>query len=133
MIFVIKYYLELNPDLNKNSTEYELKNHYLKYGIKEKRYYRYKDKLPYDFNWIEYLNLNYDLVGNIKDEKQAIIHYVKHGINENRIYKYKLNNNIKYDYKYYKNNDEFNEFNVSVIVPNFNNSKYIIKRLESIL
>jgi hypothetical protein len=43
-------------------------------------------KLPSDFNWIKYLELNKDM-NIIHNEKNAIKHYLTYGINEKRIYK----------------------------------------------
>ena len=46
-------------------------------------------KLPSDFNWKRYVDLNKD-IGHIKNENDAVTHYLNHGINENRVYKYKI-------------------------------------------
>ena len=46
-------------------------------------------KLPSDFNWKRYVDLNKD-IGHIKNKNDAITHYLNHGINENRVYKYKI-------------------------------------------
>ena len=48
-----------------------------------------KKKLPSDFNWKRYVDLNKD-IGHIKNENDAVTHYLNHGINENRVYKYKI-------------------------------------------
>ena len=53
-----KTYLELNTDVKQDTeTKVGAINHYLKYGVKEKRIYS-KEKLPSDFDWKEYLKLN---------------------------------------------------------------------------
>ena len=45
-----------------------------------------KTKLPIDFNWKEYVNINCD-IKNIKEEEEAIKHYLEYGIKEKRKYK----------------------------------------------
>jgi len=80
-------YSLLNPDLNTYNEIY-LKKHYLIYGIKEGRKYRFIDeRLPEDFHWIEYVKTNIDLLKYVKTEDHAIEHYLTEGINEKRFYK----------------------------------------------
>jgi len=103
--FDSKKYLDNYPDLIQNgiNTKDKAFDHYMKYGRIEKRiFYKYHDNLiPTDFNWLDYINLNRDLI-NITNENDAIYHYLNHGIKENRIYNYPENFNwIKY-ITYYK-------------------------------
>ena len=96
--------------------------------------------LPLDFNWRTYLKLNNDLKDF--DKRKAIEHYLRHGVHEKRKYKYEnfvTNNNLNiypaYTSSYYKNifyeNIPIN-FDLTVIIINYNNSKYLIKRLDSV-
>ena len=85
--FCWKTYLDLNNDLlnagihNKNIT----KTHYLNWGIKEGRKYKYD--LPDDFNWETYLKLNQDLLeAGIHKKQLAKKHYFYYGKNEGRLY-----------------------------------------------
>jgi len=94
--FKWKIYLELNSDV-KISYKDDAINHYINYGIKENRPYKYE--LPDDFNWKSYLFLNTDLSKNI-NENEAISHYMKFGIKENR--KYKENGKIPWDFNWKK-------------------------------
>jgi hypothetical protein len=75
-------YKNLNSDLVHLNNE-ELINHYINYGINEKRIY--KSKLPKDFDAKKYKKLNPDLVH--LNKKELIEHYLNYGINEKRIYK----------------------------------------------
>jgi len=75
-------YKNLNVDL-KNLSEKELKNHYLKFGLNEKRLY--KNTLPDDFNCKDYKKLNIDLKDLSEEELKN--HYLKFGLNEERLYK----------------------------------------------
>ena len=78
-------YLSLNPDIVACGirTEQQAKNHYLYYGIKEKR--KYKND---DFNWEGYLSVNTDLPqAGITTEQQAKDHYLMLGRKEGRSYK----------------------------------------------
>ena len=98
-------YKRLNYDLN-NLNVKELINHYLRFGIDEKR--KYKIDLPLDFNPNIYKELNVDLV-NMSDEDLKT-HYIKYGFIENRRYmvskKYyffaELNANFENDYQNYE-------------------------------
>jgi glycosyltransferase involved in cell wall biosynthesis len=128
--FVWGEYVEINKDLNFNNETDTIK-HYLEYGIGENRSYKQDEKvqLPTNFIWYNYLDLNPDLV--INNKKDAINHYLNYGIIENRAY-FKCVQEILYDTKYYIKNTNFVYPNVSVIIPNYNNSKYLLKRLESI-
>lgn len=79
-----KTYIRLNNDLNDHNNKRDAINHYLNYGINEKR--QYKVKLPNDFNWEEYIALNSDLI-EVTNETEAINHYRKYGFFQNRNYK----------------------------------------------
>jgi hypothetical protein len=57
--------------------------HYLQHGIKENRIYKF-DNLPNDFNYINYIKINHDLIGY--SQLQATSHYLQHGIKEKRKY-----------------------------------------------
>jgi hypothetical protein len=96
-----KTYLLLNPDLNQDSNEEELKNHYLNHGINENR--KYKIKIPNHFNWKKYLQLNPDL-SKYCTEKEAIDHYLNSGFFQNRIYE---DNDCKLNIINYTNNEIF--------------------------
>jgi hypothetical protein len=78
--FNIKIYRSIYKDLEKLDDN-QLKNHYLNYGIKEKRIY----KLPEDFDPSIYKAIYNDLV-NLDDNKLKS-HYLNYGIKEKRIYK----------------------------------------------
>ena len=58
------------------------KKHYTLWGKSEER--QYKFNLPSNFNWIDYISNNSDLVG--LNELDAKIHYLSFGINEKRKY-----------------------------------------------
>ena len=90
--FNIELYKLLNEDL-KDMNNNELKLHYLKYGIKEGR--KYKFELPKDFDIENYKLLNNDLKNMSKIELK--LHYMNYGIYENRSYKLldTINKNIK--------------------------------------
>jgi len=76
-----KKYLEINKDLPRNFSSLEAKNHFLNYGMKENRIYKFQ--LPDDFNWINYLKLNTDLPKNY-GEIECKEHFTKFGKLENR-------------------------------------------------
>jgi GR25 family glycosyltransferase involved in LPS biosynthesis len=82
----------------------ELENHYINYGINERR--SYKINLPNDFNCSNYKKLNNDLV-NMNDEELEN-HYINYGYYEK--YNYKINLSTNFDVKTYKklNNDLVN-------------------------
>jgi hypothetical protein len=81
-----KKYLELNKDLCCNNRS-DAKRHYLEYGIKENRLYKFDiSKIPIDFEWKEYIRLNKDLK-DIDNKKGALLHYLTYGIKEKRAYK----------------------------------------------
>ena len=100
-------YKYLNKDLE-NLNELECKEHYLKFGIKELR--EYKFKIPIDFNYLEYKYLNKDL-GNL-NELKCKEHYLKFGIKELREYKFKIPFDFNYiEYKYLnKDLEDLDEF-----------------------
>jgi len=82
-----KFYLEINKDLKCRNKE-EAIEHYIKYGINEKRIYKkglIADEIPDDFDWKSYVEINKDL--KCRNKKEAIDHYIKYGINEKRVYK----------------------------------------------
>jgi hypothetical protein len=96
-------YKNINSDLiNLNNEELEL--HYLNFGIKENRIYKYIS--PHNFNPTIYKNLNNDLYNLTDDELK--IHYMKYGINENRIYNYILPHNFNPTIYKNLNNDLYN-------------------------
>ena len=109
-------YKKLNKDLQHFNDE-EAIEHYLIYGINEKRDYKKKEKkniiildngLPSDFDTTLYKKINKDLQ-HFNDE-EAINHYLIYGINEKR--KYLVNNdsdseNSEDSY----NNDDSEDFN----------------------
>ena len=80
-------YRNLHEDL-KDYDEFSLKKHYLLYGKTENRSYKPLNKnAPDDFNWMEYLRMNIDILNCFNDEYNTTQHYVHTGIYENRIYK----------------------------------------------
>jgi hypothetical protein len=90
-----KTYLELNTDVKQDTeTKVGAINHYLKYGVKEKRIYS-KEKLPSDFDWKEYLKLNSDVKKNVFTKNESICHYLKYGIVEKRKYKMSKEPNVE--------------------------------------
>ena len=65
-----------------------------------------KSKVPLDFNWKTYINLNND-INHITNKQDAKNHYCSYGVNENRSYKY----NIPHDFNwkaYIKMNPDIN-------------------------
>jgi predicted protein tyrosine phosphatase len=100
-------YKYLNKDLG-DINEYESKQHYLKYGKKEKRLYKFD--VPSDFNYLEYKYLNKDL-GNI-NEFICKEHYIDYGKKEKRLYKFDIPSDFNYlEYKYLnKDLGNINEF-----------------------
>ena len=87
--FNVSDYKKLNKDLG-NLSDNDAISHYLNHGIIENRTYKNilphtnLDKLPSDFNVLDYKKLHKDL-GNLSDN-DAISHYLNHGIIENRTY-----------------------------------------------
>jgi hypothetical protein len=77
-LFDWQYYVSIHPDLHNINNYEEALNHYIQHGQKEGR--------PMcDFNWMDYLILNKDLIeGGIVNEMQAIRHWTKHGKQEGR-------------------------------------------------
>ena len=88
-----RFYVDFYPDLSHLSSYEQAYDHWLKLGKKEGRIASqeqfdqvYSDKMPEDFNWQEYLELNSDLKKEIKSELQAISHYARAGEKEGRFY-----------------------------------------------
>ncbi len=88
------------------------------------------NKLPTDFNWIEYLDVNPDLrKAKIITKNQAIQHWINHGYNEKRVYKkdiININTIIYYkdiDYKIIEIDDidKYLETNIYIFVKINNN------------
>jgi hypothetical protein len=103
-------YKKLNKDLQHFNDE-EALDHYLIYGINEKRDYKKKEKkniiildngLPSDFNTTLYKKINKDLQHLSNEE--AINHYLIHGVNEKR--KYLVNSDSKSENSESSNNSE---------------------------
>ena len=88
--FNIEYYKKLNNDLQ-NLSNIEAIEHYINYGKKELRKYKFEYDLPKDFNPIEYKILNDDL--KFLNDIEASHHYLIYGIEEKRKYKKKLKQN----------------------------------------
>ncbi len=75
------FYKNNYPDLNILQTKEDALEHYVKYG-------RLENRKTNDFNWINYIFLNDDLIENgIETEEKAIIHYLNIGKKEKRKYK----------------------------------------------
>ena len=81
--FICEIYKLLNHDLNMLNNK-ELIDHYLTFGINEKRIYKIPDNLPKNFNCKIYKLLNNDLL-HLSDI-ELIKHYVTYGKYENRSY-----------------------------------------------
>ena len=113
-------YKSIYNDLSKLNNE-ELIDHYLKFGIKEKRIYKkprknekLNSKLPEDFNPNLYKKIYKDLEKLTK--KQLIEHYLNNGINERRIYKLPEDFNPKM----YKNkNKDLSKFNDNELIDHY--------------
>jgi hypothetical protein len=76
-------YNKNNNDLeNMELLEKYAKKHYTLWGKTEGR--QYKFNLPSNFNWLDYISNNNDLIG--LNELDAKIHYVSFGVNEKRKY-----------------------------------------------
>jgi hypothetical protein len=125
-------YKYLNKDLD-GMNELECIKHYLNYGIKELR--QYKFILPNDFNYIQYKYLNKDL--HEMNELECIKHYLNYGIKESRHYKYNLFEE-DFDYNEYKYlNKDLSEMTESECIIHYltyghneyryYNKKYLIK------
>jgi len=83
------------------------------------------NKLPNDFNWKTYIEVNNDL-SIFNNERQAIEHYINHGIHENRKYK-KENIIILYDLmKKKKINEKDNIFYIKKKIIKKNKKNIII-------
>lgn len=76
-------YISMNPDIKHVSNKADAIHHYIKYGIKENRSYKYN--IPNDFNWKTYILMNSDL-NHVTNKYTALKHYNDYGVNENRIY-----------------------------------------------
>lgn len=90
------FYLEIYPDLRANgiNTIKKAKRHWIIHGRHENRItHPTQLKVPIDFNWKEYLEINTDL-GEIT-ENQAKFHYMCYGKNEARKYKLDLKSFFK--------------------------------------
>ena len=113
-------YKSIYNDLYKLNNE-ELIDHYLNFGIKEKRIYKKKhkvkksvSKLPEDFNEELYKKIYKDLQKLTK--KELIEHYLVKGINEGRIYKLPEDFNLKV----YKNkNKDLSKFNDNELINHY--------------
>ena len=103
-------YLNMNPDLSIYTEEFA-RNHYLEYGILEKRRY---SKLPHDFDWELYLIMNPDLT--IKNQEFAETHYLKYGIQEKR--KFHIKKEVKLEERknilYYVGTTSHQSFNTGI-------------------
>jgi hypothetical protein len=94
--FLWESYRDINQDLQ-HYTEFELKKHYLTYGVNENREYLLENKtLPVDFVWKEYLQMNIDIAGLLTCKSQAENHYLKHGIKDKRMFKMSQLDEINY-------------------------------------
>lgn len=116
-----KIYLELNPDLLKLNIvkRKHIIQHYIHYGKKEERQYKYDLQLPENFNWKIYLELNPDLLQfNINKRKQCIDHYIRNGRKEKRKYKYDLPENFDWN--------AYLELNTDLIDANINTKQKAI-------
>ena len=77
---------------NLNNPEESLFHYILFSNPKEDVIYNYENAVKiFNFNWIQYLYLNQDLLQNIISEKDAFIHFIKCGIKEKRLYKTEKN------------------------------------------
>lgn len=104
-------YKKLNKDLQHFNDE-EAIEHYLIYGINEKRDYKKKEKkniiildngLPSDFDTTLYKKINKDLQHLSNEE--AIDHYLIHGVNEKRKYLVNNDSNSENSEDSYNNDD----------------------------
>lgn len=101
--FDYQHYIRLNPDLFHFNRK-EAEKHYLKFGCFEGRRYHESSpqkevdnnplKIPKDFNWETYIQINSDL--HNMNKRQAIKHYLRFGRKENRKYKFEdsINNKV---------------------------------------
>lgn len=78
-----KFYISNYNDLKNIITKKEAYSHWLRYGKKEDRIY----KFPIDFNWKFYKNIYNDLKEIIITKEDAIYHWINYGKKEDRIYK----------------------------------------------
>ena len=105
---IYKYYNEELYNLDDNECIY----HFLNYGIKENRIFKYNFEKNFDVNY--YKLLNNDLKNMSNDE--AELHYIKYGIYENRKYYYNFPNDFNIE-NYKKNNPEctiMNDYDVKL-------------------
>jgi len=108
-------YLYLNQDLLENIfSEKDAFNHFILYGIREKRNYACQKDISLNFNWELYILLYNDLK-HINNHNDALTHFIKEGINENRFYNIIINNinfiinKKKYNIQYNINNKDNKE------------------------
>lgn len=77
-LFDWQFYIKVNPDLGHIKNKIEALNHWIHFGKAEGR-------ISYNFNWINYLLSNPDLVKlGINTENAAMEHWLKIGKRENR-------------------------------------------------
>lgn len=83
-LFSDKWYLFKYPDVANSSYKDNPYKHYIEYGIKEGR--QPLPPVPVDFNEGDYLELNPDVAGAVKEGKytSGVEHYLQYGFNENR-------------------------------------------------
>ena len=80
-LFDWEFYVNKYSDLSHLKNHNEAYEHYINYGEKEKREIS-------DFNWMDYLLINRDLINDgINTKSKAVSHWLENGKNENRSYK----------------------------------------------
>jgi len=86
--FDINFYISMNNDIAiRFNFDFKLiKEHFLKFGYKEKRLYSKNQSNLFIFHdWIQYIIHNKDILSNkINNEVLAFKHYLQYGINEER-------------------------------------------------
>lgn len=94
----LEFYLEYNSDLAELLSPEDAQRHWIEYGkaegrvSSEQQFYQQlglnPDKLPTDFDWNAYLELNPDLQGHLQSKWSAIQHFLVHGATEGRLYSF---------------------------------------------
>ena len=117
-------YMKLHPDV-KEFFPNNPQEHYKNFGYFENR--EYKVEIPENFDEDMYLKLNPDIKEGYKET--GIHHYCNYGYFENRLFiQPKKQFNEYYNFK----DKPFKHSKISVILPNYNNEKYLSERLETI-
>ncbi|WP_457743514.1 glycosyltransferase, partial [Sulfurimonas sp.] len=119
-LFDVKYYLFTYPDIREQDIDPIW--HYIRFGAKEGR------NPSTEFDTQFYLSMNIDVeLSNLN----PLVHYILHGKNEKR----RIKTLSKEIVENHIDKDCMLKFKpkISIIVPNYNHAKFLVKRIDSIL